>query len=218
MGCCQCQGGANLFGKKMAERNLKSYRKRGPDRTTRMLIGALRAEGVEGLSLLDIGGGVGAIAWELLRSGVGEVTSVDASPAYIAVARQEAAREGIAGRVAWREGDFVALAGDLPTAGIVTLDRVICCYPNMQALVGESASKATHLYGAVYPRDVWWIRTGRMVFDVFSRLVRSSFRFYVYRTAAVESVIREHGLVPRFHRETGFWQVVVYGRPDQLVV
>lgn len=212
MGCCQCQGGANVFGKKSAEWQLKGYRKSGPDRTTRMLIEALRAEGVEGLSLLDIGGGVGAIAWELLKSGVSEVTAVDASPAYVAVAREEAAREGVADRVAWQEGDFVALAGEVPAAGIVTLDRVICCYPDMPALVGASASKATRLYGAVYPRDTWWFRLVGRVFNVVQRVRRDSFRFYAHPTTAVDATIRGHGLTPRYHRETPLWQVVVYAR------
>jgi magnesium-protoporphyrin O-methyltransferase len=178
-----------------------------------MLLDALTAEGVEGLSLLDIGGGIGAISFELLKSGITAATEVDASPAFVTSARAEAAREGVADRVDCRAGDFVALAADLPAAGIVTLDRVICCYPDMDALVGQSASKAARLYGAVYPRDTWWTRAARSLANLTFRLLRNPLRLHIHRTATVDALIRGHGLEPRFHRDAGFWQVTVYARP-----
>lgn len=213
MACSQCQsGGANVFGKRQAEQKFKRYRKRGPDKTTRVLLDALLAEGVEGQTLLDIGGGIGVITFELLKTGVTAAREVEASPAFVAVAKTEAARQGIGDRVECREGDFVALAADTPPAGIVTLDRVICCYPDMQALVGQSAVKATKLYGAVYPRDTWWARAGMPVANLALRLLRSPLRLFIHRTAAVDAVIRSHGLAPRFQHDAGYWQVVVYGR------
>jgi hypothetical protein len=214
MGCSQCQsGGANVFGERSAEWLVRRYRKSGPDKTTRMLLDAVRAEGVEGLTLLDIGGGIGVIGLELLKDGVTAATEIEASPAYAAAARSEVRREGAAERVVVREGDFVALAEEVPEAGIVTLDRVICCYPDMPALVGTSAAKAGKLYGAVYPRDTWWMRAGAPVMNLAIALFRNPFRFYTHRTAAVDAVIRDKGLTPRFQRNAGFWQVVVYARP-----
>jgi 2-polyprenyl-3-methyl-5-hydroxy-6-metoxy-1,4-benzoquinol methylase len=208
---CQC-GTPNMFGKRAAARRLKQYRRHGPDGTTKMLLDALAAEGVEGLSLLDIGGGVGTIALELLKSGVTSATEVDASPAYVTAARAQARERALTDRLQCREGDFVALAEDVPPAGIVTLDRVICCYPNMHALVGESAAKAERLYGAVYPRDIWLVRIARAMTNVGARLLRNPLRLYVHRTVDVDAVIRSHGLLPRFHRNAGFWQVTVYAR------
>jgi magnesium-protoporphyrin O-methyltransferase len=177
-----------------------------------MLLDALAAEGIEGLSLLDIGGGVGAIALELFKSGVTNATEVDASSAYVTVARAEAEERGFTDRVECREGDFVALAADLPAAGIVTLDRVICCYPDMQSLVGKSAAKATRLYGAVYPRDLWWARFVTTVSNFALRLIRFPVQLYLHPTTEVDALIRSHGLEPHFHRNAGFWQVIVYAR------
>lgn len=214
MTCSECaSGGANVFGTRQAKSQLKRYRKKGPDGTTHMLLDALTAEGVEGLTLLDIGGGVGVISLDLFKSGVTAATEVDASPAYIAAAKAEAARQGLADRITCQQGDFVALAADIPAADIVTLDRVICCYPDMPALVGQSATKATKLYGAVYPRDLWWVRALRNIGNPILRLMRVPIRLFIYRTAAVDAVIRGSGLVPRFHRNAGYWQVVVYARP-----
>ena len=213
MACSQCQcGTANMFGKREAERRLKRYRRQGPDATTQMSLDALTAEGVEGLSLLDIGGGVGAIALELLKNGVTSATEIDASPAYVTVARAEAEQRHLADRLQCREGDFVALAEDVPAAGIVTLDRVICCYPDMNALVGRSAAKAGRLYGAVYPRDVWWVRVVRTMTNMGARLVRNPLRLYIHSPAEIDAVLRSHGLLPRYNRDAGYWQVMVYAR------
>ncbi len=214
MTCSQCQsGGANVFGERQAKAQLRRYRKKGPSKTTQLLLDALAREDVEGLTSLDIGGGIGAISLELLKSGVTAATEVDASPAYVRAARAQAAQQGVSDRLVCREGDFVALAPDIPAAGIVTLDRVICCYPDMPALVGQSAAKATRLYGAVYPRDLWWARGVASMMNLTLRLFRSPLRNFVYPTAAVDAVIRESGLTPRTQRTAGYWQVVVYARP-----
>ena len=56
MNCCQCQGIEEVFDKKHAAKELSRYREKGPDKTTRMLIDALKREGVQAMTLLDIGG------------------------------------------------------------------------------------------------------------------------------------------------------------------
>jgi magnesium-protoporphyrin O-methyltransferase len=216
MDCCQRQaGGANTFGEREARAELKRYRKKGPSKATRILLDALIREGVKDQTLLDIGGGVGTISLELLKSGVTSSTQIDASPAYVTASRMAAAEQGFADRFSCQGGDFVALAAETPAAGVVTLDRVICCYPNMPALVGQSAAKAARLYGAVYPRDAWWARGVGAVMNFTARLLRNPLRFFVYRTQAVDAVIRERGLAPRFQRNAGFWQVVVYARQPE---
>ncbi len=209
---CQCEGIEQCFNSRRVTNDLESYRTRGLARSTRLLIEALRAQGVEGLTLLDIGGGVGGIIHALLRAGAREATDVDASTAYLAAAREEAARQGMADRITFAHGDFVALAPSLPAADIVTLDRVICCYDDMPALVKLSAERAEKLYGVVYPRDTWWIRLYIRLENVIQRIRRAPMRFFVHPTAAVEARIRAQGLERRFYKTAGPWQVVVYAR------
>ena len=212
MNCSQCQGIESVFDRKTAAQKLTQYRRQGPDQTTRMLIDALKSEGVEDLTLLDIGGGVGAIQYELIKAGVRSATSVDASSAYLAVARDEAQRQGLAERVTHQHGDFVDLAGEVAPADIVTLDRVICCYHDMRRLVGLSSARARRFYGVVYPRDTWWTRLGIKLENAFCRVSRNPFRAFVHATTAVDGIIRGNGLQPRFQRQTFIWQVVVYAR------
>ena len=210
--CCQCEGIATQFGAKTARRELRRFRRRGPIESTRLLIDDLRAAGVAGASLLDIGGGVGAIHHTLLSAGAREAVQVDVSPAYIEAARDEVARRGHADRVRFVHGDFVQVAPTLPEMDVVTLDRVICCYPDMEALVGAASAKAHRLLGAVYPRDVWWVRLGVRGANLLMRLRRSAFRVFVHPPAAIDEVIHQHGLDRRSFRRTVAWEVVTYAR------
>jgi magnesium-protoporphyrin O-methyltransferase len=212
MTCRQCQGIETVFDKEHAVKQLARYRKKGPNWATRLLLDGLRAEGVEGMTLLDVGGGVGTIQHELLPSGVRSAVSVEASAAYIEAARDEAERRGHAGRITHRHGSFVDLAAEIPQADIVTLDRVICCYHDMQGLVDLSAARARKLYGVVYPRDAWWMRIGILVLNLSFRLQRIPFRLFLHPTREVEAVVSRHGLRRRFYRRRLGWQVAVYAR------
>ena len=174
MDFCQCEGIDSIFNAKAAARDLKAYRKKGPRKETRMLIEALGAEDLDGMTLLDIGGGVGAIQHELLQNGVSSVTHVDASRAYIQTAKEEAQRRGHEDRVSYHFGDFVDLAPQTEPADIVTLDSVICCYHDMEALVGLSSQRARKLYGYVYPRDAWWIKVAAPLENFYWWARRSS--------------------------------------------
>ncbi len=212
MNCCQCQGIEDVFNDRVVEGELSRFRAAGPRRETRMLIGALKEKGIQGYSLLDIGGGVGAVQYGLLEAGCQAATDVDASRAYLRAAGEEARRRGLAERVSYQHGNFVDLAARIPNADIVTLDRVICCYPDMEKLVSLSAARAGKLYGLVFPRDAWWMRIGFAVMNLIFRLQHSSFRIFPHPTQAVEALVASHGLQRVFYRRSSIWQVVVYAR------
>jgi 2-polyprenyl-3-methyl-5-hydroxy-6-metoxy-1,4-benzoquinol methylase len=216
MTCCQCQGIERLFDRREAQRKLDAYARHGPDRTTRLLLDAVKAENIAGATLLDIGGGVGLAQLELLSAGLRSATDVDASSAYLDVAREEARRRGYGDRVSYRHGDFVALAPEIEPADIVTLDRVICCYHDMPALVRASAGKAHRLYGLVYPRDAWWTRCFSATENTVFRLRRHPYRSFIHPTHQVDALIRGVGLERRTLHQGTFWQVVLYARPDGM--
>ena len=214
MSSCQCEGIESRFDAAYAAQKLERYRRLGPDATTRALLDAIRGEGIDGLTLLDIGGGVGAVQHELLRSGVASAVEVEASAAYLDACRQEAERQGHADRIEHHVGDFGSVADGIGPADIVTLDRSVCCWPDMPGLVRPSAARAGRLYGMVYPRDDWWVRIGWRTVSRLRLLVRSDpMRVYVHRTRDLEAILQEEGLVRRFHRTIGVWQVVVFARP-----
>jgi magnesium-protoporphyrin O-methyltransferase len=212
-GCGQCAGIEKEFNARVAAWELGRYRRRGARGTTKLLLDLVRREtSPAGKTLLDVGGGVGIIQHELAAAGAAQITSVDAAPAYLAVQRAEAARRSYADRATHLQGDFVALAEGLPAHDIVTLDRVICCYHDMPALVAGSAARARSLYGAVYPRRVWWTVAGVAVFNLAMRVRRSPFRSYVHPPREIERVLATSGLRLHAARQTVIWRVAVYAR------
>jgi magnesium-protoporphyrin O-methyltransferase len=106
----------------------------------------------------------------------------------------------------------VALAPEISPADIVTLDRVICCYPNMEQLVAASAAKARRLYGAVYPRERWPLKVWLAMGNLLRRIRGNAFRSYVHPVRAIDAVLEHHGFQPRSVRDTFVWRVAVYSR------
>ncbi|MEX2466447.1 MAG: class I SAM-dependent methyltransferase [Gemmatimonadota bacterium] len=213
MTCSQCRGIELLFDDRMARRELKRYRRRGPSLSTRKLLDLLQEQGVRGRTFLDIGGGIGAVQHELMAAGATGGTHADASPAYLHVSSEEARARGHESRIHYVEGDFVEIADTIDEADLVTLDRVVCCYPDMEGLIDASAPKARVAYGLVYPRDT---RITGWVFglvNLVQRLRRHPFRVFLHPTAEVEARIARHGLHKRTVHRGLIWQVVVFDRP-----
>ena len=177
-----------------------------------MLLEAVKQKGVEGNSLLDVGGGIGVLQHELLRAGVGRADSVEASTAYIGACKQEAARQGHEDRITYHNGDFVDIAPNLERADIVTLERVICCYPDVETLVELSSRLVDRVYGLVYPRTNWASKIAARLFNLIMWLRRSSFRVFIHPDSVIDWVTRSNGLRPISRRKTLVWQVVIYER------
>jgi magnesium-protoporphyrin O-methyltransferase len=209
--CCRVDYDA-MFDPEEARRDLLQYRANGPDPSTRRLIDALLAEGVEGASLLDIGGGVGAIQLELLAAGAGSVTDVDASSAYLSIAESEADEHGFRERTRYLHGDFARLADEVEPADLVTLDRVICCYPDARALIGRSAAKARRAYGLVHPVDRWWTRALARLGNLGYRIFRNPYRMHVHPQPLIDRLVADAGLRPVVQHDAWFWRTAVYRR------
>jgi magnesium-protoporphyrin O-methyltransferase len=179
------------------------------------LLDAIAELGVSGRSFLDVGGGIGAIQHELMAAGATRGTSVDASSAYLAAARSEAGRRGYASRLSYLFGDFVELAPQLEPVDIVTLDRVVCCYPDMDALVDASASLARRAVGIVIPRDDRrLIRLGLAMVNLLQQLRRHPFRVFVHARADVDRRLEGLGFDRVLRSTSVLWQVLLYARPE----
>lgn len=215
MTCCGASACESQFDRKRAARELRDYRAHGPAHaTTCALIHLLRRAGVNGRSLLDIGGGIGAIQYDLLEAGATEVTAVDASNAYQQAARAEAERRGVSARIQFRLGDFVTLAPQVAAADIVTLDRVVCCYPEMEPLVRLSAERCRRLYGLSYPRYRWPVRAVVGTENLFRRLVGNPFRSFVHSPVVMDRLLTGLGFKRRSAVRTFAWEIVVYERDE----
>jgi SAM-dependent methyltransferase len=177
---------------------------------TRDLIDVVAEAGVKGATLLDVGAGVGAVHLTLLERGAARAIDVDASREYLAVARAEAQRRGLAGRVEYRHGDVVELAGELPPVDVVTLDSVICCYPYLPELLRAVLASRPRIVGITYPRDVWWMRAYMHAYNAIQRLRGRLGGYYIYRHAEVRRRMADAGYRAIHDGGTRTWRVVVY--------
>lgn len=211
--CCSNfrAGAQETFDAKLAEGDLKKYRRRGPNKTTRLLRDGILAAG-GGESVIDIGGGVGALSTELLGRGFGRSTIVDASAAYQAVARRAAAERGLGERIAFHEGDFVEHAPRLAPADAVVMDRVVCCYPAFESLLESALAHSGRVFGYAFPQDRWDVRFVVAGENLFQSIMRRAFRSYVHPEPAMSALITARGFRRVSRRKTFVWCVDVYAR------
>jgi predicted TPR repeat methyltransferase len=201
-----------LFDHRAARRELAAYRRAGATGTTRRLLDAVQAQGIEGATVLDIGGGVGVIGAELLSAGASTLTDVDASRPYLTAARSEVERRGFGDRATFHHGDFVELAATIQPADVVTLDRVVCCYDDWEALVDRSTERARRLYGLVFPRDRWWMRVSVGVVRAAGRLFGQAFPFHVHPEQRIHERVQQAGFELVHARRGIAWQTLLYRR------
>ncbi len=212
MPCNCCQITDHTFGEADARSGLRRYRKRGPAAQTRLMLDAIRSVGLKDASLLDIGGGVGAIHHELLPDTAVHATHIDASQAYLQAAEQEASRRGHSGSVDFVHADFTDVAARLPPADIVTLDRVVCCYPDFRSLLNAAAGRSTRLLVMSYPRETWYMRLVINTIDVLQSLRRDPFRVFVHPVAEMDSLLNADGFRRVSLKSLFVWEVAMYTR------
>jgi magnesium-protoporphyrin O-methyltransferase len=212
--CCSRVGDAaqRQFSQQRAAKDLAQYRAQGPGPTTRLLLDGLAKTGSLHGRLLDIGSGIGALTFELLDRGLTSAVGVDLSSAYVATASKEASRRGRSDAIRFVQGDFLDIAGELPSADIVTLDRVVCCYPEYERFLDESLRHAHRYFAFSYPTDRWYVRTWVGLENVGRQITRNGFRSFVHPVSAMETVIRRAGFKRLSRRWTRIWCADVYVR------
>lgn len=210
MPCNCCEITDNAFSEAEARAELRNYRKRGPANQTRLILEAIRSLGLKDAALLDIGGGIGAIHHELLNDVAREATHVDASSAYLKKAKEEAARRGNIERVEFIHADFTEVASNLPQADVVTLDRVVCCYPDFRGLLKAAADHSRKAVALTYPRESWYMRFGFVVLNFFQRLQKDPFRVFLHPVAEMDSLLNRQGFERVSLRRLFVWEMALY--------
>ena len=211
MNCCarHVDAAGRCFGF-LSKCHVRRYRRKGPDDLQRALLGRLETLGVEGKSLLDVGCGVGVLHQSLLARGAGRAIGVDLAPAMLERARERARALGLGDRVEYRLGDFVLLHEELDPADLVLLDKVVCCYPEAEALLDAAARRTRGALALVYPRRHRLGRISKALWNCAFRLSGSEFRSYLHDPAALHRWLEERGLRRAFGRDTLMWHARIY--------
>ena len=210
--CCIHNRDAGRFFGWFAKRYRKRFERKGLEPSQKHLAEGLSGSGFRGATLLEIGCGTGYLHQRLLESGAGSAVGVDLSANMLEEARARARERGLAERTHYQQGDFVELADTLAPADIVILDKVICCYPDADALVRASAPMARRGYAFTIPRDRWAVRLVFWVGRIVLRLIRCGFRSYVHDPTAIEGWLKHAGFVQTFQECTFVWLTRVYER------
>jgi tRNA G37 N-methylase Trm5 len=165
---------------------------------------------VEGRTVLEVGGGIGALQLELLRAGAARAVSVELTPTYERAAADLLRGSGFEDRVERQVMDFAEAAAHVETADVVVLNRVICCYPDLPKLAGAAAEHAREVLVLSFPKERWWTRVVVALVNLPMRLAR--FRIFVHPVRLLHGVAEQRGLRPAFDRPALFWEVAAFER------
>jgi magnesium-protoporphyrin O-methyltransferase len=208
-GCCAPREYRRFFNRKLAAREARRYREEGLPATGRVL--ASFADDVAGATVLEVGGGLATIGLQLLEDGAERCTTIDISGAYEEEARALLAERGLEGSMERRVGDF--LTETVEPHDIVVLHRVVCCYPDVDALVGAAAEHTRSRLLLTYPRERLLTRMGAPVINAWLYLSRCGFRTYVHPVERILAAAAAHGLVPAERERSGLiWESAVLTR------
>lgn len=208
-GCCTTKEYERLFGRRAAARAAGRYRRRGLTGTARELVEL--AGDVQGASVLEVGGGIGSIEIELLAAGAARATNVELSGEYEEAAHELLVERGFDGRVERRIGDFVADAEAIEAHDVVVMHRVVCCYPDVDALVGAAAERARRRLVLTYPRERPVIRLALRIVNLFLRISGNTFRVYVHPVERISAAALSHGLtLERRERNSTVWESAAF--------
>jgi magnesium-protoporphyrin O-methyltransferase len=209
--CCYPPSGYDeLFSAKQAERDARRYRNKGLGKPAQWIVDAVRGRGIEGRSVLEPGGGIGAIAIELLKAGASRALVVELSPGYDEAAAELAKETGFADRVERRLGDFTA--DGVAEADVVVLHRVVCCYPDYERLLGAAAEKARRTLVFTHPPRNFVSRALFGTLNLWMRVRGKEFRAFAHEPERMADVVRQAGFEPFARRRGGIWRGMAFVR------
>lgn len=197
-----------MFTDRFARRVARRYRNRGLSPAAHRIVQFVSDHGVQGSSVLEIGGGVGEIQIELLRLGAARVTNLELATQYEDEAARLLADADLAGRV---ERRFLNIAQEpqlVEPADFVVLHRVVCCYQDYQGLLCAAAQHATRALVFSYPpanpatRAVTWSE------NVVRKVRGNAFRVYIHRPSAMIAAAGGDGLKVTSKQHSWDWDVV----------
>ena len=210
--CCTPKGYRQIFSEKNAGAEARRYRRKGLDGTSKRIFNLITERGVEGKTLLEVGGGIGAIEVELLKAGMARAINVELTPTYEAAAGELLVEGGLADRVERRLMDFAEAGAQVENADVVVMNRVICCYPDMPKLATAAADRANTMLVMSFPNRRWWTRLGLTLANLGFRAIRLQFRIFLHRPALILAIVEQRGFKTRLNQQGILWQVVALER------
>lgn len=205
MGDCCNTDYRKVFRTSMGFDDLKRFERHGLRSTQADLADMSESSLGPSTTLLEVGGGLGALHVELLERGAAAATTIDMSAGWDEAAGALLERRELTTRVTRLNGDFVADASSLPASEIVLLHRVICCYPDWEAMVDAAASRASRSVAFTVPMESIAARISLWVFHAWLRVQRCGFTSFIHPVDAMIERFAAHGFVVGEQRKRLGW-------------
>jgi magnesium-protoporphyrin O-methyltransferase len=157
--------------------------------------------------VLEIGGGVGEIQIELLRAGAARAANLELSPAYEDEAAELLRESGLQGRVERRIQDIAVEPSAVAPADFVVLNRVVCCYPDYERLLGAAAEHARRALVFSYPPRNAISRSLVGVANLAFRFMRREYRTFTHSPGAMLGVLERLGFRVSYQHHAALWQI-----------
>ena len=190
----------------------KRYNRHGLNKTQRRVVSFLTERGIEGASVLEIGGGIGEIQVELLRRGARRVTNTEISRGYEPAAAELLATTGLRDRVTRTFVDIAAEPEAVQPADVVVLHRVVCCYHDSEQLVAAAADHARRLLVFSYPSADPMVRALIGWDNLVRRVRRNEFRAFVHSPAALVAAVESQGMRRTYQHRGWPWRIAGFER------
>lgn len=207
-----CCGADLFFDQKKSGKLYKNYLIKGPSRVTAKMIKQLEKQEIAGKSMVDIGGGIGALQWWFLENGGNKTVDIDASSGYLKQAENHAISKGWESNAQFLLGDCLDVYPQIKYADFITLDKVVCCYPNYKEILEASCDKATEAVSLSYPMDGFISDAIRKLGDILMSFRDNPFRPFIHSVTDIRTVFEQKGFKRVAHKLVFPWHVETYER------
>ena len=190
------------------------YKSNGLTSSSQVLLDFILKKGLLGKTVLEIGCGTGFFSLETLRNGASSCVGVDLSSAAIQEANAFAKESGLQDRARFEVSN--AASTRHPASDVVVMDKVLCCYPDADALLKTASDSSRELLGFVVPRDEGLMKPamkiGTAMINLVEKLRKSDFRLYLHPLRSIDRLLSEGGFQQMSKAKSRFWLVFLYKR------
>ncbi|MEX2090154.1 MAG: hypothetical protein WEB62_10300, partial [Bacteroidota bacterium] len=115
-------------------------------------------------------------------------------------------------RAEYRTGDFVLLSDTIGESDVTVLDKVVCCYDNLEELLETSTGKTRLIFALTHPKENLLMRVAFKTQIALAKLFRWKFHPYWHDWVVMKAAIIARGFEPMYENSTIAWQVLVFRR------
>lgn len=189
-------------------------RRTGVRGVSTILLALLERRGLGGRSVLELGCGLGGLSLAAVSRGADRARGIDLSPVAIREASRLATEAELADTVSFTVGDGAKL--ELVASDVVILDKIICCYPEVDELIQNSLRATNSRYAFVVPFSKGLrgllARAAIRVENAIRRVRGQTFRAYVHDVGRIERLIAAAGLERVASARRFIWYIAVHER------